>query len=163
MHNIQEKEKSLEMEIENEINKMSLEELLYLELNPNQYIYNKLRPQIENIKKLENEVNTMKDEFDLLKFQKSDADNSLKEQYQKNYADITKLLEIRKSLDSKIPKNEFIKILNAQIKNFDNPDTCYNNFKEGIIDYNEFKKRFSQLGIDKNYYYYKLIYDKINS
>ena len=163
MRNKQEKENSLEMEIENEINKMSLEELLYLELNPNQYIYNKLLPQIENIKKLENQLKTMKDEFNLLKFHKSDNDNRLKELYTKNYSDITILLEKRKKLESKIPKNEFIKLLNAEIKNFDNPEACYNSFKEGIIDYDEFKKRFSKLGIGKNYYYYKLLYDKINS
>ena len=53
MKNNQESEKVLEKEIEDEINKMSLDELLYLELNQNQFIYSKLSSQIENIRKLE--------------------------------------------------------------------------------------------------------------
>ena len=65
---------SLEKQIENEIDKMSLGELLYLELNPNNYIYSKLKPQIDNIKNLEKEISAMKEEFDLLKVQGIDAD-----------------------------------------------------------------------------------------
>ena len=91
MKNNQESEKVLEKEIEDEINKMSLDELLYLELNPNQFIYSKLSSQIENIRKLEKEVNSMKDEFSLMKFQKLDVDDKLKEQYENSYKKINNL------------------------------------------------------------------------
>ena len=103
----QEKERSLRNEIENEINKMSLEELLYLELNPNFYIYSKLTPQIEHLKKFGNEVNTMQEGFYSMKFQKTDFDSNLKEQFEKNYSNVNKLIDERKNLETKVPKNEF--------------------------------------------------------
>ena len=163
MENNKEKEKLLKDEIEYEINKMSLEELTFLELNPNLYIYEKLGPKIEQIKKLGNEIKSMEEEFSLLKFQKNDFDNNLKEQIENNSAIIKSLLEEKKKLDSKVSKSEFIKLLNDELKKLDNPDSCFNRFKDGIIDYNEFKKQFFNLGKDKNYYYYKLISDVINS
>ena len=150
---------SLRNEIEYEINKMSLEELLYLELNPNLYIYSKLSPQIEKLKQLGNEINTMQEEFNLLKFQKTDFDGNLKEQFEKNYEAVNKLIEERKKLENKFSKNEFIDLLNNELKNFDNPDSCFNRFKDKKINYEEFKKQFSELGKEKNYYYYKLMYN----
>jgi len=163
MENNKEKEKLLKDEIEYEINKMSLEELTFLELNPNLYIYKKLGPKIEQIKKLGNEIKSMEEEFSLLKFQKNDFDNNLKDQIENNSAIIKSLLEEKKKLDSKVSKSEFIKLLNDELKKLDNPDSCFNRFKDGIIGYNEFKKQFFNLGKDKNYYYYKLISDVINS
>ena len=163
MKNNQESEKVLEKEIEDEINKMSLDELLYLELNPNQFIYSKLSSQIENIKKLEKEVNSMKDEFSLMKFQKLDVDDKLKEQYENSYKKINKLLEEKNKLEYKLTKKEFINQFSSELKKFNNPDECLYKWKGGKINYNEFKKQFSELGKGKNYYYYKLIYDKINS
>ena len=162
MKNNQESEKILEKEIQDEIDKMSLDELLYLELNPNQFIYSKLSSQIENIKKLEKEVNSMKDEFSLMKFQKLDVDDKLKEQYENNYKTINKLLEEKNKLEYKLTKKEFIDQFRAELKK-NHPDEYLNKWKDGKINYNEFKKQFSELGKGKNYYYYKLIYDKINS
>ena len=162
MKNNQESEKVLEKEIQDEIDKMSLDELLYLELNPNQFIYSKLSSQIENIKKLEKEVNSMKDEFSLMKFQKLDVDDKLKEQYENNYKTINKLLEEKNKLEYKLTKKEFIDQFRAELKK-NHPDEYLNKWKDGKINYNEFKKQFSELGKGKNYYYYKLIYDKINS
>ena len=111
MTNNQGSEISLENEIENEINKMSLEELQYLELNPNHYIYSKLNSQIENIKKLEIDVNSMRDEFASMKYQKLDVDDKLKEQYENNYKYVNNLLEERRKLDYKLTKNEFTLII----------------------------------------------------
>ena len=111
MKNIKESEKSLINEIESEIDKMSPEELLYLEFNQNFYIYSKLRPQIENIKKLGNEIKTMEEQFNLLKFQKSDFDNDLKEKFENNVSNINNLIEQKKKLDFKISKTEFILII----------------------------------------------------
>ena len=162
MKNNQESEKVLEKEIQDEIDKMSLDELLYLELNPNQFIYSKLSSQIENIKKLEKEVNSMKDEFSLMKFQKLDVDDKLKEQYENNNKTINKLLEEKNKLEYKLTKKEFIDQFRAELKK-NHPDEYLNKWKDGKINYNEFKKQFSELGKGKNYYYYKLIYDKINS
>ena len=163
MTNNQGSEISLENEIENEINKMSLEELQYLELNPNHYIYSKLNSQIENIKKLEIDVNSMRDEFASMKYQKLDVDDKLKEQYENNYKYVNNLLEERRKLDYKLTKNEFINLLNIELKKFNNPDGLFNQMKDGKINYDEFKKQFSELGNGKNYYFYKLISDKINS
>ena len=163
MKNIKESEKSLINEIESEIDKMSPEELLYLEFNQNFYIYSKLRPQIENIKKIGNEIKTMEEQFNLLKFQKSDFDNDLKEKFENNVSNINNLIEQKKKLDFKISKTEFINLLNEEMKYFDNPAACFNRLTKGITNYEQFKEQFLELVKEKNYYYYKLIMDKINS
>ena len=163
MKNIKESENSLINEIESEIDKMSPEELLYLEFNQNFYIYSKLRPQIENIKKLGNEIKTMEEQFNLLKFQKSDFDNDLKEKFENNVSNINNLIEQKKKLDFKISKTEFINLLNEEMKYFDNPAACFNRLTKGITNYEQFKEQFLELVKEKNYYYYKLIMDKINS
>ena len=88
MQNIKDIEKSLKNEIESEIDKMSMEELLYLEFNQNYYIYSKLKPQIEKMKQLGNEIKTMEENFISLKYQKCDADNNLKQQFENNMASV---------------------------------------------------------------------------
>ena len=156
-----------EKEIEKEINRMSLEELLYLNLNPNYFVYNHLKPQIEQIKdqhqkiqkkqeQLQNMVNNAKNE-DLKET------HILKEQIEKLYMRINKLLAEKENLNYKIPKNEFLLLLDNELKLLNNPDICFSKLKEGKIDLQEFEKQFAQLGKGENYYYYKLIYERIKN
>ena len=49
------------------------------------------------------------------------------------------------------------------MKSFDNPAACFNRLTKGITNYEQFKEQFLELVKEKNYYYYKLIMDKINS
>ena len=162
MQNIKEIEKSLKNEIESEIDKMSMEELLYLEFNQNYYIYSKLKPQIEKMKQLGNEIKTMEENFISLKYQKCDADNNLKQQFENNMASVNKLIEQKKKLNYKISKDEFINSLNEEMKYFDNPESCFKRLSQGTVNFEQFKEQFSELAKEKKYYYYKMLMDKIN-
>ena len=163
MNYIKEKEK----EIEREINKMSIDELLYLKLNPNSYVYNKLKPQIEQIQAKNKEVLLKKEKLQQINKNIENKNISetdkLKEQIDKLYLNINNLLMQKENLNSKIPKNEFIRLLDNEIKKFDNPEACFSRLKSGKTDSKKFEKEFGNLGREKNYYYYKLIYDRIKN
>ena len=152
-------------EIENEINKMSIEELLFLKLNPNYYVYNKLKPQIEQIKKKKQRVQSKLEELENVQAIKENEDmretTILKDKIEKLNYNIKNLLEEKDKLSKKIPKNEFLNALNYEIKVFNNPDSCFARFKDKKINFEQFEKEYAELGKGKNYYYYKLIYDRI--
>ena len=153
--------------IKKEINKMSFEELIYLNMNTNYFVYNKLKPEIEEIK-AKNEQIQLKQQK-LQNIQENITNKhiqetiALKEQIDVLDKNINILLAERDKLNYKIPKNEFLNLLDIELKKFENPENCFNRLKEGIIDSEEFEKQFTILGKGKNYYYYKLIYDRIKN
>ena len=157
------KEVTLQKEIENEIDNMTFEELLYLQMNPNLFIYNKLKPQIENLKQIWNELKFMEEDLNSIKNKKLEDNNELKQQFINYNNIINRLIQEKNNLESKESKSEFINLLDKEIKNFDSPVECFNRFKDGKSNYDEFQKEFSELGKGKRYFYYKLMRDKINS
>ena len=154
-------------EIKNEINKMSLEELLYLQLNPNYFIYNKMKPQIEQIKKQNNQVQSKQKKLDDIYHKQANEDmndtNILKNHIEQINTNIKRLIMKRDNIKNNIPKDEFLNLLNDELKKMDNPDACFSRLKEKKIDAKQFQKEFAELGKQKNYYYYKLIYDRIKN
>ena len=152
-------------EIENEINNMSIEELLYLKLNPNYFVYNKLKPQIDQIKKQKQRVQSKQEELENVQTVKINEDIKdtvkLKEQIDKLSSNINKLLKEKDILSSKMPKNEFLNELDNEMKKMDNPEACFSRLKDKKIDLEQFEKEFAELGKGKKFYYYKLIYDRI--
>ena len=131
-------------------------------MNPNFYLYSKLSQKINNLKKLEEEINLIQEDLNSIKNKNIEDRSILQKQFENYYSNFTRLMDQKNNLECKESKNEFIKLLENDIKNFDNPDECFNRFKVGKINYDEFKKQFSELGKGKNYHYYKLIHDKIN-
>ena len=160
---IEEKKK----EIKNEINKMSLEELLYLQLNPNYYIFNKMKPQIEQIKQQNNQVQSKQKKLDDIYHKQANEDmndtNILKSHIEQINTNIKKLIMKRGNIKNNIPKDEFLNLLNDELKKMDNPDACFARLKDKKIDAKQFQKEFAELGKQKKYYYYKLIYDRIKN
>ena len=163
MNYLQEKEN----EIVREINKMSMEELLYLDLNPNFFVYNKLKKQIEEIQAQNKQVQMKQEKYQNIANSIANEDMKetlmLKDQIEKLYLHINKLLAEKEKLNYKIPKNEFLSLLENELKKYDNPDMCFLRLKDKIIDLEEFEKQFAELGKGNNYYYYKLIYKRIKN
>ena len=153
--------------IKKEINKMSFEELIYLNMNQNYFVYNKLKPEIEEIKAKNNKIQLKQQKLQNIEenFTNENIKQTiaLKEQIEALDKNINKLLAERDKLTYKIPKNEFLNLLDNELKKFKNPENCFNRLKEGIIDSEEFEKEFISLGKGKHYYYYKLIYDRIKN
>ena len=123
-------------------NKMKEEEILLL--------LDKYWEILQNIKENKNYEN-IKETF------------AIKEQIDSLNVNINKLIEERDKLQYKVTKNEFLQLLDTELKNFENPEKCFTKLREGKINPEEFEKQFSLLGKGKNYYYYKLIYDRINN
>ena len=156
-----------ENEIKNEINKMSIEELIYLNLNPSYFVYNKLKPQIEEIQAKHKTIQLKQQKLQNIKENKANEDMKqtiiLKEQIENLDLQINQLIKERDNLNYKIPKNEFLPLFENELKQIKNPENCFLRLKNGIIDSDQFEKEFSELGKGKNYYYYKLIYDRIKN
>ena len=163
MNDYQEKEQ----EIINEINKMTIEELIYLNYNPNYFIYNKLKPQIEEIQNKNKQIQLKQENLQNIK-EKIENENlsetfKLKEQIETLNFKIDKLIKERDILIYKMPKNDFLPLLEKELKQNENPESCFAKLKAGKINFDQFEREFSKFGKDKNYYYYKLIYDRIKN
>ena len=163
MNYVEQKENTLR----NEINKMSFEELIYLNMNPNFFVYNKLKPLIDEIKDKNKQIQLKQQKLQNIE-ENINNENikeifAIKEKIDALDVNVNKLIEERDRLQNKIPKNEFLQLLDTELKNFENPEKCFTKLREGKINPEEFEKQFSLLGKGKNYYYYKLIYDRINN
>ena len=73
---------------------------------------------------------------------------------------IKQLLNEKKKLQS-ISKEEVRAQLKNELEKYDNPENCFKRLKDKKINLKQFEEQFTKLGKDKNYYYYKLIYEKI--
>ncbi len=163
MNDVEQKENTLR----NEINKMSFEELIYLNMNPNYFVYNKLKPLIDEIKAKNEQIQLKQKNLQNIEENKNYENIketfAIKEQIDSLNVNINKLIEERDKLQYKTTKNEFLQLLDNELKNFENPEKCFTKLRDGKINPEEFEKQFSLFGKGKNYYYYKLIYDRINN
>ena len=162
MDYIQEKEN----EIKNEINNMSIQELIYLNLNPNYFVYNKLKPQIKAIhdqnRQVQIKLEQLRDRKDNISNKDMKKALIFKEQIENINSHIDQLSKEKNKLIFKISKDEFISLLEKELKKFESPESCYRRFKKGK-NLEEFEKEFKVLGKEKNYYYYKLILERIKN
>ena len=75
---------------------------------------------------------------------------------------INNLLLKKRQLNKQPTKEEFIRELDNEIKNkFTTPDSLFRDFLSKKISQKEFGDKLKQLGTGKNYYYYKILSDKL--
>ena len=160
---------SLREEIENEIDKMSFEELLYVRMAPQAYIMKKYEKELSGCNNLITEIKRNNDEIkkneDAINNQKAQIlseCNKLKMEIEQSKDRINKLM-LQKNKINKIPtKAEFINALDNDIKtNFKTPDNYFREFLSKKITQSEFTEKLKQCGTGKNYYYYKILSDKL--
>ena len=144
-----------ENDIDEEINKMSFDELIYLYLNPHSFVYNKLKPLIEHLKEKKNNIQSKYENLE--KEKNSEVNMELRDSLVYN---IKQLLNEKKKLQSK-SKEEVRALLKNELGKYDNPENCFKRLKDKKINVKQFEEQFTKLGKDKNYYYYKLMYEKI--
>ena len=144
-----------ENDIDEEINKMSFDELIYLYLNPHSFVYNKLKPLIEHLKEKNNNIQSKYENLE--KDKNSEVNMELKDSLVFN---IKQLLNEKKKLQSK-SKEEVRVLLKKEIEKYDNPENCFKRLKDKKINFKQFEEQFTKLGKDQNYYYYKLMYEII--
>ncbi len=155
--------------INKEIDKMSLEELLFLRMSPQTYISKKFEGEInesENlIKEIEKNSQNAKKNEQQIKAQNAsilNECNQLKMEIEQTKDRINKLIIQKNQINKQPTKNEFIPMLEKEIKNqFKTPDFYFKEFSAKRISQGEFEEAMKNLGTGKNYYYYKILLDKL--
>ena len=156
-------------EINREIEKMSLEELLYLRMSPQTYINKKFENELKESENLIKEIekngqNAKKNEEEIKRQNDSllrECDQ-LKMEIEQSKDRINKLIIQKNQINKQPTKDEFIAMLEKEIKNnFKTPDYYFREFCNKKISQNEFEDAMKNLGTGKNYYYYKILLDKL--
>ena len=156
-------------EINQEIDQMSLEELLYLRMSPQTYISKKFEKEIKDSENLINEIeqnnqNAKKNEEEINAQNNSILNecNKLKMEIEQTKDRINKLRIQKNQINKQPTKNEFIVSLEREIKNnFKTPDSYFREFCSKKISQSEFEDAMKNLATGKNYYYYKILLDKL--
>ena len=156
-------------EFEKEIDKMSLEELLYVRMAPQVFIYKKMEKEFKNsnqiIQEIENNNGSIKrneQEIGKQNMQILNECEQLKNEINKTRENINQLIQQNKQTNKQPTKNEFINALDIEIKNsFKTPDSFFKEFLNNKINQKQFEQSMKELGTGKNYYYYKLLSDKL--
>ena len=156
-------------EINREIDRMSLEELLYLRMSPQTYISKKFETEIKDSENLITEIETNnqnakqnEEEINAQNAAILNECNQLKFEIEQTKDRINKLMIQKNQINKQPTKNEFIASLEREIKsNFKTPDSYFREFCSKKISQNEFEDAMKNLKKKKNYYYYKILLDKI--
>ena len=156
-------------ELEKDIDKMSLEELLLVSMAPQNFINKKFENEIKEssqlIKEIESSSNDIKKNEEIINNQKAlimNECNKLKFEIEQSKDRINKLLIQKSQLCVQPKKEEFIAQLDNEIKkSFKTPENYFREFLSKKISQNEFIENLKKCGTGKNYYYYKILSDKL--
>ena len=156
-------------EINREIDNMSLEELLYLRMSPQTYINKKFEREIKESEQLINEIernsqNARRNEEEINVQNNAILNecNRLKMEIEQTKDRINKLMIQKNQINKQPTRSEFINMLDKEIKNnFKTPDHYFREFSAKKISQNEFEDAMKNLATGKNYYYYKILLDKL--
>ena len=156
-------------EIEKEIDKMDMDELLYVRMAPQNYINKKFENELKSAEKLIREIDTNKNSAkrneEIINNQKAtilNECNKLKMEIEQSKDRINKLILQKNQLNKPPNKNDFIIELDNEIKNnFKSPDAYFREFLYKKMPQNEFVEKLKECGTGKNYYYYKVLSDKL--
>ena len=156
-------------EMEKEIDKMSLEELLYVRMAPQNFINKKFQNKIDESNKLIGEIETnyrnAKRNEEIVKNQNAlllKESQELRKEIEQTKMRINDLLNKKSNLCKQPTKEEFIKQLDFEIKkNFTTPDNYFKEFLSKKISESELLENLKNLGTGKNYYYYKILSEKL--
>ena len=156
-------------EINREIDNMGLEELLYLRMSPQTYINKKFEREIKESEQLINEIERNsqnarrnEEEINIQNNAILNECNRLKMEIEQTKDRINKLMIQKNTINKQPTRMEFINMLDKEIKNnFKTPDYYFREFCAKKISQNEFEDAMKNLATGKNYYYYKILLDKL--
>ena len=156
-------------EIEKDIDKMTLEELLYVRMAPQTYlnkVYNKELKETESlIQQIESNSENIKRNEEIVRNQQTtilNECNQLKSEIEASKDRINELLNEKSKLSKKPNKANFIYELDNEIKkSFTTPDVYFKQFLTKKINQDIFVEKLRECATGKNYYYYKILSDKL--
>jgi len=138
-------------------------------LSPQTYITKKFEREIKESENLITEIETNnqnarqnEEEINAQNASILNECNQLKFEIEQTKDRINKLMIQKNQINRQPTKNEFIANLEKEIKiNFKTPDSYFREFCSKKISQNEFEDAMKNLATGKNYYYYKILLDKL--
>jgi phenylalanyl-tRNA synthetase alpha subunit len=158
-------DKALMKDIADDLNKKSLEELIYINFNPEHYVNEFTSDGRKANENLLNEVKELNKQYEVKKAQyesiKSNIENC-KAQYEQKENELKNLYQQKQNIESNVTVEKLIQELGNYIQqNFQQPkQQLINDFMSKKIDFETFKNQFKDLTL--KYHYYSIIKDKLN-
>ena len=158
-------DKALMKDIADDLNKKSLEELIYINFNPEHYVNEFTSDGRKANENLLNEVKELNKQYEEKKAQyesiKSNIENC-KAQYEQKENELKNLYQQKQNIESNVTVEKLIQELGNYIQqNFQQPkQQLINDFLSKKIDFETFKNQFKDLTL--KYHYYSIIKDKLN-
>ena len=158
-------DKALMKDIADDLNKKSLEELIYINFNPEHYVNEFTSDGRKANENLLNEVKELNRQYEEKKYQyesiKSNIENC-KAQYEQKENELKNLYQQKQNIESNVTVEKLIQELGNYIQqNFQQPkQQLINDFMSKKIDFETFKNQFKDLSL--KFHYYSIIKDKLN-
>ena len=158
-------DKALMKDIADDLNKKSLEELIYINFNPEHYVNEFTSDGRKANENLLNEVKELNKQYEEKKAQyesiKSNIENC-KAQYEQKENELKNLYQQKQNIESNVTVEKLIQELGNYIQqNFNQPkEQLVKDFLNKKIDFETFKNQFKDLSL--KFHYYSIIKDKLN-
>jgi hypothetical protein len=152
-------------EITNELNKKSLDELIYLNFNPEHFINEFTKNQRESNEALLSEVKNQNSQFESRKNQYDNIKQNIENcriQYESKENELKNLLNMKQNIDSQVTVDRLIQEISGFINdNFYKPrQQLIQQFNSKSISFDDFIFKYEELS--KQFHYYSIIKDKLN-
>ena len=158
-------DKALMKDIADDLNKKSLEELIYINFNPEHYVNEFTSDGRKANENLLNEVKELNKQYEEKKAQYESIKSNIedcKAQYEQKENELKNLYQQKQNIESNVTVEKLIQELGNYIQqNFQQPkQQLINDFMSKKIDFETFKNQFKDLTL--KYHYYSIIKDKLN-
>ena len=155
--------------IQSKIDQMNLAELLFVRYNPETFIANSLSNEIQGNQYLLGQINQKMSQLRNQELHINSNKNMymqqvgrLKTEIENIKDEINKLLLEKNALKSANNKQDFIRSLEKEVKDkLTSPEFLFKELTQEKITFDEFNKKYKELVDEGNYYYYKVIADKL--
>jgi len=152
-------------ELMKDLNNKSLEELILINFNPDEYVYEFTNKQRNSNLTLLQEVNNLAETSEKLKSEYEQVKSVIddyRHQYEEKEKELRDVYGQKQILDSKFTVEKLIDEMKKNIEeNYQKPrQKLINDFLSKKIDFESFKESFKDLS--QKYHYYNIIKDKMN-
>ena len=158
-------EQKILKDLAEDLNKKSIEELIYINFNPEHYV-NEYKKDSRNMNEaLLNEVKNLNNQYEAKKSQYENIKNNIekcKNQYEEKEKELKNLYGQKQNLESQVTVEKLIEEMKNYIEeNYQKPrQRVIQDFMTKKIDFETFKEQFKDLTM--KYHYYSIIKDKLN-
>ena len=158
-------EQKILKDLAEDLNKKSIEELIYINFNPEHYVNEYTKDSRNMNEALLNEVKNLNNQYEAKKSQYENIKNNIekcKNQYEEKEKELKNLYGQKQNLESQVTVEKLIEEMKNYIEeNYQKPrQRVIQDFMTKKLDFETFKEQFKDLTM--KYHYYSIIKDKLN-